>query len=290
MRYNIFIITCLLLAFGNKTVLSQNAFKDVQVECTKELAAEYNYKTFEVTVADSGEYSLSFWLMPTKYANGKFSVYNVYVNGILVDFITPCKSNWQTAVLDNKKSVELRKGTNSIHVSALAPEVPEVEAINVVPQGEDATIDDSAYADYLAVAEQGDSLMEEEEIESSQPTYAAQSTLVTGIIKNVPLYYSFYKIMSFNKGDDLDIHTSGAISHGVDILYIGSRDPSIIGPIAPGLQQQAMETNDEFDYPPITHKSTFVYNHASSTEMQGLNWRGPSEKIRQPHSLKLTNM
>lgn len=39
-----------------------------------------NFRNFKVEATETGEYYASFWLQPTKFANRRFTTFNVYVN------------------------------------------------------------------------------------------------------------------------------------------------------------------------------------------------------------------
>lgn len=80
-----------------------------------------NFRNFKVEATETGEYYVSFWLQPTKFANGRFTTFNVYVNGVFSGFIRTTIGNWQSATIETKPTLKLKKGINTISIATNAP-------------------------------------------------------------------------------------------------------------------------------------------------------------------------
>ena len=67
----------------------------------------FNFKSFEVVADAAQAYFVEFWLQPAKYINGQYTTFYVYLNNHYVGSITPTEGRWQSAHIDNMKSLEL---------------------------------------------------------------------------------------------------------------------------------------------------------------------------------------
>jgi hypothetical protein len=258
---------------------------------TEATDGNYNFKSFEVETPEAGSYYTEFWLLPTKYANNRFSTFMIYVNENYIGNINPTVGNWQGARVNGHETFDLSAGKNVITIATLAPEFPEVETLKVALNDAEATFSSEAYEEYLedAVAGVNYDIPENNGITE----YASDATgVLPDHFSNVPLTYTFYKTFSFTQGQEIFITTSSSAPHKIDIVYYGSTpkfiynpgivrpiDP-IITPINPGVINSA-SSNSAVVNPGITQpyvKLSLPYTRATSEEMQGLSSVYLSEK------------
>ncbi len=240
-----------------------------------------NFTTFEIYAEESGQYHAEFWLLPAKYADGSYTRFSLFLNGEPAGTITPTEGNWQSASIDNGGTLELIEGKNIISIGTPAPEIPSVETIKIAANADDAMISSDAYNSFLNKAKKNTSYQEYLS-DNYEPEYSTYGDNQIQSFYNVPLKYTFYHILSFTKGQDIFLTSTSSAEHTIDMVYYGTeRDPrnniqlnSATSPLIP------------YDtIPPITIepskewiKGPCPYILASSEEMQGLNWCGPSEK------------
>lgn len=220
----------------------------------------FNFKSFEVVADAAQAYFVEFWLQPAKYINGQYTTFYVYLNNHYVGSITPTEGRWQSAHIDNMKSLELLKGTNVITVATRAPEMPAVERVNIALNEAEAVFSSEAYDRYL------DDIVSDNMCDAPEDEgLATLSNNAAGIayFTNVPLRYSFYRTFSFTKNQEVFIATTSDKEHFIDVVYYAT---PVIRP------RPAM------DLELVPNKPFPTYNIASSEEMQGLNWKGISEK------------
>lgn len=258
---------------------------------TEATDGNYNFKSFEVEASEAGSYYTEFWLMPTKYANNRYSTFMIYVNENYIGTINPTVGNWQAARVDGHETFDLSAGKNVITIATLAPEFPEVETIKAAQNDAEATFSSEAYEEYLEDAAAGvtyDIPEDDGIVIYSSDTAGA----LPAHYSNAPLNYTFYKTFSFTKDQEIFITTSSAASHKIDVVYYGSEpkfiynpgivrpiDP-IITPVNPGIINPA-SSNAAVVNPGVTQpyvKLSLPYTRATSEEMQGLSWVFPSQK------------
>lgn len=258
---------------------------------TEATDGNYNFKSFEVEVSAAGSYYTEFWLLPTKYANNRYSTFFIYVNENYIGTINPTIGNWQAVRVDGHETFDLSEGTNVITIATLAPEFPEVETIKAALNDADASFSSEAYEEYLEDAAAGVNYDIPEDGGITEYASDAMGVLPEHF-SNVPLTYTFYKTFSFTKDQEIFITTSSSASHKIDVVYYGSEpkfiynpgivrpiDP-IITPINPGVINPA-SSNSAVVNPGITQpyvKLSLPYTRATSEEMQGLSWVFPSQK------------
>ncbi len=253
---------------------------------TEATDGNYNFKSFEVEASEAGAYYTEFWLLPTKYANNRYSTFMIYLNENYIGTINPTVGNWQAVRVDGHETFDLTEGTNVITIATLAPEFPEVETLKVALNDADATFSSEEYEEYLEDAAAGVTYDIPED--DGMTMYASDATSVgPAHFSNVPLNYTFYKTFSFTQDQEIFITTSSLVSHKIDIVYYGSAprvivNPGILRPINPGIINP---TNTDIaignqvtiqPYPEV--KLRLLYTPATSEEMQGLSWVFPSQK------------
>lgn len=248
---------------------------------TEATDGNYNFKSFEVEASEAGSYYTEFWLLPTKYANNRYSTFMIYVNENYIGTINPTVGNWQAARVDGHETFDLSEGTNVITIATLAPEFPEVETIKAALNDVDASFSSKAYEEYLEDAAAGVSYdVPEQEMSAG---YVSDATGVgPALFSNVPLNYTFYKTFSFTKDQEIFITTSSNASHKIDVVFYGTTYRPIVTPVNPGITP----INPGLSFPTSTEATTsniaehylYSYTPATSEEMQGLSWVYPSEK------------
>ena len=254
---------------------------------TEATDGNYNFKSFEVESLEAGSYYTEFWLLPTRYANNRYSSFLIYVNDNYIGAINPTVGNWQAARVDGHETFDLAEGTNVITIATLAPEFPEVETLKVALNDAAATFSSEAYEEYLddAAASVAYDIPEDD----GMTVYASGAAGVSPAhFSNVPLNYTFYKTFSFTQGQEIFITTSSSASHKIDVVYYGSEPtlPEIVRPIDPTFpinpgSMNPMNSNSSVvntSKLPSYGKLIIPYTPATSEEMQGLSWVFPSEE------------
>lgn len=278
------IVACIALATANApTAMAQDVTgTDIShrtlpiTGVTEATDGNYNFKSFEVDASEAGSYYTEFWLLPTKYANNRYSTFIIYVNENYIGTINPTVGNWQAARVDGHETFNLSEGKNLITIATRAPEFPEVETIKAALNDADASFSSEAYKEYLEDAAEGVSYDIPADDGIAVYSSDADGTLPKHLL-DVPLNYTFYKTFSFTKDQEIFITTSSSASHKIDIVYYGSAPvitvtPAIINPaslssepVTPGITQPYIKQRND-------------YTPATSEEMQGLSWVFPSEK------------
>lgn len=244
---------------------------------------KYNFKNFEVEASESGSYFTEFWLMPAKYADNSYTTFWIYVNGEYVGSIRPASGNWQSARVDGNETFDFEKGSNVITIATRAPELPEVETLKVAMNDRDAAFSSEAFESYLDEAVAGASYDVPEEEDGISMFASAEEGVNVAHFTNVPLRYTYYNTFQFTAGQDIFITCSSPIAHNIDVVFYGdntftlennipdyNNPPGYVnapqsGTLLPGLW------NPNF-------KPQHFGTRATSEEMQGLNWRAPSQQ------------
>lgn len=278
----------ILLATANAPTAAAQEVEGIEISPTSTLPitgvteatdGNYNFKSFEIEVSEAGAYYTEFWVLPSKYADNRYSTFLIYLNDNYVGSITPTAGNWQSARVDGHETLELTEGTNVISIATLAPEFPEVETLKVALNDADATFSSEEYENFLEDAAAGVTYDIPEDCGMS--VYGSDASSVgPEHFPNVPLNYTFYKTFSFTQGQDIFITTSSSDSHKIDVVYYGSAPKIVVAPVNPGIvrpsDSNAVIVNPTI--PPYTAKLRLPYTPATSEEMQGLSWVFPSEK------------
>lgn len=252
-----------------------------------------NFRNFEIEVNESGNYYAQFWLQPAKYANGSYTTFKVYVNDELVGTIKPTKGNWQSASIDKKSTLKLNSGNNVISIATNAPEFPDVESVRLSKDAGVAAFSSKAYDSYLESATKSKGIPKIESYEETDATTFGATPYSAGMTvrQNIPLKYSFYKTFSFTAGQEIFITSSSHVEHAIDIFYYGKQktmqsDTTHLRPYIPTKTSVSQYSTINPPYiidstilkPMRPVKFVTLYTPATSEEIQGLNWKGVSEK------------
>ena len=201
-----------------------------------------SYTIFEINSDKEGDFYVNFWLIPAKYADGSYSVYDVLVNDLLAGKIVPQRGNWQAIGLLGRGKIQLQRGLNRIAVVGIAPEVPEVEFVRLAEKEDAVAISSKSYDSYLANARsveknnsrslmlskvQSASLLRDSlakmqlEILRMKTMKSLRSTISP--VKNFPFQYTFYKKIYITPTKPEIFITSK--SKSVHVLEFFSEDP-----------------------------------------------------------------
>ena len=247
-----------------------------------------NYRTFEFDVATSGDYYARFWLQPATYRDGSFTRYKVFVNSVYVGEIVPTDNRWQSAPIADCPTVMLTEGVNSISVSTVAPEFPEVESIRLSIDAENAEHPSDAYDSFMQSALGAVSDITEYASNGIGEYALSTNSDTGGTFQNIPLKYSFYRTYSFTANQEISVSSTSETPHVIDIFYYGKQELVATDPISPIIPVNSVsettgcviDTADFVPYPSIPglDKITIAYISATPDEIQGLNWKAVSER------------
>lgn len=224
-----------------------------------------NSRSFVVHVLEAGLYFCNFWMQPYISSDGVSHVYEVYVNGERAGSISPKKSGWQSLCVDGIPRLQFKEGDNTITITEDGINIPDIEKVCVGKTNDEAQIDSSAYENYLIRARTVEDPVHETE-ESNMLLYALNDRSMVLVDKVVPLRYSFYKVLSLNKGQQLNICTSCQLPCSADLFYIGKQY---------SLRSQSLTDQDNAQQTNLSYIDDFKikYEMSSPAEMQGLTWK-----------------
>lgn len=277
---------------GTNDVLASNNVLSIKSVSESTNTVE-NFRNFEIEVNESGNYYAQFWLQPAKYANGSYTTFKVYVNDELVGTIKPTKGNWQSASIDKKSTLKLNSGNNVISIATNAPEFPDVESVRLSKDAGVAAFSSKAYDSYLESATKSKGIPKIESYEETDATTFGATPYSVGMTvrQNIPLKYSFYKTFSFTAGQEIFITSSSHVEHAIDIFYYGKQRTAQLDTthFRPYIPTKTSVSQYSTINPPYIKDSTFlkpirpakfltIYTPATSEEIQGMNWKGLSEK------------
>ena len=247
------------------------------VENLSELTdGSFNVKQFEVKAETTRDHYVRFWLRPAKHADNQYTTFYVYLNNHYAGTITPDHGNWQEAYMDDSETLRLSKGSNTISIATLAPEMPDVESVKVAQNAAGSQFAADSYEDYLEEAVTGSTYdIPEEGISTFSSSPAGMA-----FYPRIPLNYSFYSTYSFTEGQQVYIFSDSQAEHCIDVMFYGT---SPIGePSLTSVANNTENTNPASETGSSTigtpDKLGYYIKYASSEEMQGLNWQGISEK------------
>lgn len=255
---------CLLLLACYARGMGQNA--SFPKLCGTYLFAEgqENYKGFVVSAEKAGCYYCNFWLHPAEKGAGVFTEYKVYVNDVLAGSVKPIVKGPQQAAIDGAPTVMLSAGANVITVSTRCPEVPDVETLRLSLDAAGAQISSSGYEDYMEKAQQNEGV-----VASNEARIATYSRVL-------PLKYSFYRLFSFDEGQEVSFKTASKTPHAID-LFLFAQTPQMV-PIGGGSSGGLVIGKKDLPFvdPSIPYNKE-LYVMPSNDEMQGLSWKRNSE-------------
>ena len=209
-----------------------------------------SYTIFEINSDKEGDFCVNFWLIPAKYADGSYSVYDVLVNDLFAGKIVSQRGNWQAIGLSGNEKIKLQRGLNRIAVVGIAPEVPEVEYVRLAKKEDAVAISSKNYDSYLASARSAEennsrhlmsskvqfaSLLRDSlaklnlEILKMKTMKSLRSTISP--VKNFPFQYTFYKKIHiiptkaeiFITSESKSIHVLEFFSEGAEQLTLVRR-------------------------------------------------------------------
>ncbi|MCE5331247.1 MAG: hypothetical protein LLF95_03790, partial [Bacteroidales bacterium] len=141
----------------NSSEKSELAIDGLVKKSTVSVEGNYAYRTFEVEIAEAGEYFLSAWLMGVQTKDGDYVPYDLIINGVKqIAKMAPTRSNWQSVELKNEKSVnitvKLTGGLNKVVFISKLPDVADVEFVKFSKDANSVKLDDSKYLNYVKEA------------------------------------------------------------------------------------------------------------------------------------------
>lgn len=237
----------------------------------------YIFKTFEVKVAENGDYFTDFWIMPAKYTDNSYTKFIVFVNDEYVGHIMPTKGNWQSACVNGKERLSLKAGINSISVGTLSPEIPAVETLKIASTAHEAEISSEKYEEFLKDAAEGllyDQNIKETELE----TFSTDETgTVSAEFKAEPLNYTFWNEGYYTEGELL-ITTTSNVPHCIELYFFGTlQKGEIIRPSSNSSDINLSVTGIP-GFGQLPDKPHVLYTPATEYQMRTLNGRSVSER------------
>lgn len=229
---------------------------------------KYNYVNFAVDASAASEYYSSVWMYGVQNSDGSFDEFDVYVNDMQIQTITPKSIGWQELSLSNDKTMPFREGINVISIASTSKEIPNVECIKLAHSRQLSKIDRSAYDNFLKSVKSGDI---EKRSKTSIENSADATISYVHEYSNVPVEYTFQTVLSLNPGDHLEIITESGKDHAVDLFVIGSLSASMIG------GEMDILSNVE----PLSSAASIVipkldYGEVATEVRRGLNWHAPA--------------
>ena len=236
-------ITCIILSlhglevYAQKTSIQESDRNSMGAITSREFSIrvdeKVSYADFCVKVPEGGDYYVSFWLLPSQLPDKSYSKFNVYVNGKSVGTILPSEENWQSAGLDGKQMINLKKGENTISLSSPLPDIASVEVVRVAKTLQCARISDIAYKNYLNKIDlvargvkSSEEIISQEEKEylslvkkKKIRAFSDGSAWDVSFFYRLPIKYSFWKIRYYEKGSEIRIITNSTDQHVIDVFY-----------------------------------------------------------------------
>nr|MCR4769866.1 hypothetical protein [Bacteroidaceae bacterium] len=209
-------------------------------QSTTEIVNDKSIISFEVEAPNSGDYYLSFWILPVKLNDGTYVNYDVSVNGNMQrDKIIPQRGDWQSITLSSKNKIKLNKGTNTISIIGKVPLIPNVEHVRIASNLQESKIKGDLYQSYKASIEREnvdrglknttnitDSIFNKSNLNVTKasswiPPYWGENPLYEyGFGLNMICKYTFYQTFHFSEGQPVSIKTTGInnIAHVVEVF------------------------------------------------------------------------
>lgn len=272
-HYLLLPILIAILAY-NGTLHAEARDTEISVGSTNLGLSSENSVEFEINVEESGAYYMEFWMMPAKHPDNTYSKYIVSVNDTYAGTITPVVGNWQALRIDGNKTSKLGKGVNKVVIKAPSPEYPLVESMRISRTDKGSLFNSQEYDEFLSEAKEGG-------VSSKSIAFpdlnTPMSTTTEAVFDDVPLEYTFHAIKEFYENQDIFIATSSTVEHNIDMVFLGTPGfPNFVGSNTSTPDVSINGFGDLIERPNYA-KLRLSYTQATSDEMQGLNWRGPSE-------------
>lgn len=205
----------------------------------KSVLGKQGITTFTISAPSEGLYYASFWMLPTKSANGSYKSYRISVNGKNInDILKPSTDGWQSVSPLHATRLPIKKGENAISIIGNIPDIPAVEHLKLSTNKDAALIVSEQYAKYKSAAEQQTTLLKagssaSENIitdtlamlgakpltASNTPTYDFTYTL------NMTVRYTFYRQGYFTQGQHVVITAKAKNSKGNILELFSASDP-----------------------------------------------------------------
>lgn len=192
-------------SIANNLISSTNQELTVK-KPTNSVIKNLSITSFTVNVEHAGEYYLSCWMLGGEHSNGKFSSFDVSVNGTNVGKMNANKANWQSCQL-NTGTIVLQKGDNTISFAAQIPEIPNIEFIKLASTQDAAFISSANYDNNLASIKENSKNYSIASIVSD--TLQNTRALVLDEFANyvyreqVPLHYTFHTSVYLTQGQNI---------------------------------------------------------------------------------------
>jgi hypothetical protein len=233
---------CFSLDFREPQYLDENVELggDAKIIERFETILENKYMTsFKIEVEESGEYSIYFWILPSKNARGILSTYLIRVNdNEIQESINTIKNDWHFATLKNNRKVLLKKGTNVISIHGTTSNYPNVEHIKLFKNLPKSALDGSAYEKFKSdiitnlKLSSKDSQLTFTNIDDTTNICRSQNYITRSGTSEDPLYnyefylnmtsyYTFYTKVNFQRGQEVNITTTGIdnFSHIIELFH-----------------------------------------------------------------------
>lgn len=205
----------------------------------KSVLGKQGITTFTISAPSEGLYYASFWMLPTKSANGSYKSYRISVNGKNInDILKPSTDGWQSVSPLHATRLPIKKGENAISIIGNIPDIPAVEHLKLSTNKDAALIVSEQYAKYKSAAEHQTTLLKagssaSENIitdtlamlgakpltASNTPTYDFTYTL------NMTVRYTFYRQVYFTQGQHVIITAKAKNNKGSILELFSATDP-----------------------------------------------------------------
>ena len=233
-----------------KQTISQANF-DAEIILNKpqtEFKGDSTYVVFTVNLAQKDTYYVNAWMVSAELdsiGSGRFVEYALAVNGEMAPYaLTPAKGGWHEATYRTPQTqvpipITLKKGMNTIKLSASAPIVPEIEKLRLYKGGaKKAASMGNAYEQFISDIK---AQIQQQRNEPSSISLQNASVNESGIeLPNpkgnylhrlsVPVKYTTYKRMTLNYGDVVSIaatfpdHDDSHFQFVLEVFCVGNMD------------------------------------------------------------------
>lgn len=199
--------------------------------------------TFDIDVPQSGKYNLAFWVCPTQLPDGTFASYNVLVNQVNCGKLAFGTGDWQNVAMQGNPQVLFNKGLNKIVIQGNAPDVPNVEHVRLANSLSKATISNNNYQQYkselIEIVSKVANSNGYRQITIDTTNENSQNRMSVGEFTvyedplydysfelNLPINYTFFKLVSFTAGQKIFLATNGIDNFSHVLEFFSSTNPS----------------------------------------------------------------